>query len=92
VADAARLAREAGIQIFVIGVTDHIKQTELEEIAGDSEHTFHVAEFTDLDTRLRALVQKAACPTGPVTPAPPGNCDPTTQTGCDRTLNEVHIL
>ena len=47
------------------------------------------SQFTDLDMRLRSLVQKAACPTVPNTPPPTGRCDPTTQTGCDRALNEV---
>jgi hypothetical protein len=90
VIDPSARARQAGITMFVIGVTDHIKQSELEEIAGDREHTFHVDEYADLNQRLRSLVQKAACPTGPSpTPAPNTPCDPTAQTGCDRALNEL---
>ncbi|KAK6027850.1 EGF-like domain protein, partial [Ostertagia ostertagi] len=43
----------------------------------------------DLDTRLRSMIQKAACPTPVKTESPPqGTCNPRTQTGCDRSLNE----
>ncbi|OZC08479.1 hypothetical protein X798_04540 [Onchocerca flexuosa] len=89
VTEPARNARNSHINMFSVGVTDHVLGSELEAIAGSPSRWFHVAKFKDLDTRLRSLIQKAACPSPEPKPRPPGGCNPSTQTGCDRTLNEV---
>ncbi|CAB3403060.1 unnamed protein product [Caenorhabditis bovis] len=85
----AEAARKLNINTFAIGVTDHVLASELESIAGSPNRWFYVDKFKDLDTRLRSMIQKAACPS-PIKQetAPDGVCNPRTQTGCDRTLNE----
>lgn len=67
-----------GIQLFAIGVTNHVlgeshgvveplfslkySDSELETIAGSPDGFFHVNGFEDLNTRLRSLIQKVTCP------------------------------
>lgn len=89
VTEPAKNARNSHINMFSVGVTDHVLGSELEAIAGSPSRWFHVAKFKDLDTRLRSLIQKAACPSPEPKARPPGGCNPSTQTGCDRTLNEI---
>ncbi|CAK5070046.1 unnamed protein product [Meloidogyne enterolobii] len=90
VTQPAKTARSYQINIFAIGVTDHVSPTELELIAGSPNRWFLVEGFKDLNTRLRSLVQKLACPTPPHIPNPPnGLCSPDTQEGCDRTLGQI---
>ncbi|GMT19358.1 hypothetical protein PFISCL1PPCAC_10655, partial [Pristionchus fissidentatus] len=79
------------IQMFAVGVTNHVLDSELEQIAGDKSRTFHVNAFEDLNTRLRSLIQKEACPHDTPTPYT-GPCDPSTHNGCDRSLNQVCIV
>ncbi|KAK6023298.1 von Willebrand factor type A domain protein, partial [Ostertagia ostertagi] len=75
--------------VLTDGLTDHVLASELEAIAGSPTRWFYVDKFKDLDTRLRSMIQKAACPTPVKTESPPqGTCNPRTQTGCDRSLNE----
>lgn len=54
-------ARKADILMFAIGVTDHVLESELVQIAGNRDRVFLVSQFTDLNTRLRSLIQKSAC-------------------------------
>lgn len=91
VTEPAINARNSHINMFSVGVTDHVLGPELEAIAGSPSRWFHVDKFKDLDTRLRSLIQKAACPSPEPKPRPAGGCNPSTQTGCDRALNEVCI-
>ncbi|CAJ0578738.1 unnamed protein product, partial [Mesorhabditis spiculigera] len=86
-------ARDLKINTFAIGVTDHVLASELESIAGSPQRWFYVNRFKDLDTRLRSLIQKVACPSVqlPTRGANPGPCNPRTQTGCDRSLNELCV-
>lgn len=88
----AAAARKLSINTFAIGVTDHVLASELEAIAGSPSRWFYVDKFKDLDTRLRSMIQKAACPS-PVRQEtlPQGACNARTQTGCDRTLNELCV-
>lgn len=44
-----------------------------------------------MDTRLRSLIQKAACPLPKEEGRLPGRCNAQTQVGCDRSLNEMCI-
>lgn len=46
--------------------------------------------FKDLDTRLRSLIQKIACPAQVQTPG--SKCEVGTQKGCNRALNEICVL
>ncbi|PAV59374.1 hypothetical protein WR25_03507 [Diploscapter pachys] len=88
----AEAARKLKINTFAIGVTDHVLASELESIAGSPNRWFYVSKFKDLDTRLRSMIQKAACPSPIKQESPPsGRCNPRTQTGCDRTLNELCV-
>ncbi|KAK6743395.1 hypothetical protein RB195_010571 [Necator americanus] len=89
VSGPAEAARKLSINTFSIGVTDHVLASELEAIAGSPTRWFYVDKFKDLDTRLRSMIQKAACPSPAKMESPPqGTCNPKTQTGCDRSLNE----
>ncbi|EPB77461.1 von Willebrand factor type A domain protein [Ancylostoma ceylanicum] len=89
VSGPAEAARKLSITTFSIGVTDHVLSSELEAIAGSPNRWFYVDKFKDLDTRLRSMIQKAACPSPVKAESPPqGTCNPRTQTGCDRSLNE----
>lgn len=82
-------ARKLSINTFAIGVTDHVLASELESIAGSPNRWFYVDKFKDLDTRLRSMIQKAACPSPTKQETPSEDvCNPRTQTGCDRSLNE----
>ncbi|CAJ0580735.1 unnamed protein product, partial [Mesorhabditis spiculigera] len=85
-------ARRMGIQLFAVGVTNHVLDSELETIAGSHDAFFHVNGFEDLNTRLRSLIQKVACP--PEAPREPtyGPCDPSTHNGCDRSKNQVCLV
>lgn len=47
--------------------------------------------FRDLDSRLRSLIQKIACPSGSPSNRTQQHCEIGTQQGCDRTLNEICI-
>lgn len=58
----ANNARLQNIQLYAVGVTNHVLDVELEEISGSKERTFHVNGFEDLNTRLRSAIQKVACP------------------------------
>ncbi|KAI6183966.1 hypothetical protein M3Y97_00545400 [Aphelenchoides bicaudatus] len=81
----------SNINIFAIGVTDHVLLSELETIAGSSSRWFFVDRFKDLDTRLRSLIQKIACP-AQVQQASTSKCEVGTQRGCNRALNEICVL
>ncbi|KHN76197.1 Transmembrane cell adhesion receptor mua-3 [Toxocara canis] len=89
VTEPAIAARKLHVNMFAIGVTDHVLASELESIAGSPAHWFYVDRFKDLDTRLRSLIQKAACPSPEPKPRPLSGCSATAQTGCDRSLNEI---
>ncbi|GMS89863.1 hypothetical protein PENTCL1PPCAC_12038, partial [Pristionchus entomophagus] len=93
VTEPAMSARQLGINTFAIGVTDHVLASELETIAGSSQHWFYVDRFKDLDTRLRSIIQKVACPQARREPTSPekGPCNARSQTGCDRSLNEFCV-
>lgn len=54
-------ARDDGIQMFAIGVTDHVLVEELVQIAGTREKVYLRKNYRDLDKRLRSLIQKEAC-------------------------------
>lgn len=84
-------ARNVHVNTFAIGVTDHILASELEAIAGAPNRWFYVDRFKDLDTRLRSLIQKAACPNVEAEPKENARCNVLTQTGCDRALNEICV-
>ena len=58
----ANNARRQDIQLFAVGVTNHVLDSELEEISGAKDRTFHVNGFEDLNTRLRSAIQRVACP------------------------------
>ncbi|CAD5233599.1 unnamed protein product [Bursaphelenchus xylophilus] len=92
VTQAAAEARRLQVNMFAIGVTDHVLASELETIAGSSSRWFYVDRFRDLDTRLRSLIQKIACPAMEQMKPQNVSCDPGTQRGCDRTLNEICVL
>ena len=92
VTEPAKAARNLKINTFSIGVTDHVLASELETIAGSPHRWFYVDRFKDLDMRLRSLIQKMACPAPEHQPRPSGVCNPNTQTGCDRALNEICVV
>jgi len=60
----ANKAREAGVRLFAVGVTDAVAESQLIEIAGNKSNVFIVGTFKDLNTRLRARIQKELCPPG----------------------------
>lgn len=91
VSEPAMNARNLHINMFAVGVTDHVLASELESIAGSQSRWFYVDRFKDLDTRLRSLIQKAACPSPEPKQHSPGGCNALTQTGCDRALNEICV-
>ncbi|KAI6194473.1 hypothetical protein M3Y96_01128600 [Aphelenchoides besseyi] len=80
------------INLFAVGVTDHVLPSELETIAGVANRAFLVKTFKDLDTRLRALIQKIACPLPTQLPSLGNRCEVGSQTGCNRELNELCML
>lgn len=84
-------ARDAHINMFAIGVTDHVLASELESISGSPHRWFYVDRFKDLDMRLRSLIQKAACPAPERETPLLGTCNADAQTGCDRSLNELCV-
>ncbi|CAD5215432.1 unnamed protein product [Bursaphelenchus okinawaensis] len=84
-------ARNVNVNMFAIGVTDHVLASELESIAGAPNRWFYVDRFKDLDTRLRSLIQKAACPTPEPEQKATGKCSALTQVGCNRALNEICV-
>jgi len=61
VSEPALDARRANVLLFAVGVTDHVLESELVQIAGSRQRTFIVEQFTDLNTRLRSLIQKSLC-------------------------------
>uniref|UniRef100_A0A915D433 Transmembrane cell adhesion receptor mua-3 n=1 Tax=Ditylenchus dipsaci TaxID=166011 RepID=A0A915D433_9BILA len=76
VSEPAKAARNLHVNMFSIGVTDHVLASELESIAGSPNRWFYVDRFKDLDMRLRSLIQKLACP-APAKPTHiPGVCNP----------------
>uniref|UniRef100_A0A915K1N4 VWFA domain-containing protein n=1 Tax=Romanomermis culicivorax TaxID=13658 RepID=A0A915K1N4_ROMCU len=90
VTEPALDARRSNVLIFAVGVTDHVLESELIQIAGSRERTFIVEQFTDLNTRLRSLIQKTLCPQKtPTTPTKAPGCDPNDLDACDRTRNEI---
>lgn len=91
VTEPAKAARNLHVNTFAIGVTDHVLASELESIAGSPNRWFYVDRFKDLDMRLRSIIQKLACPEPKHVPRPPSVCNALTQTGCDRTLNEICV-
>uniref|UniRef100_A0A0M3J197 EGF-like domain protein n=1 Tax=Anisakis simplex TaxID=6269 RepID=A0A0M3J197_ANISI len=66
---------------------------ELQPVLSGSakDRYFRVSSFKDLNARLRSVIQKVTCPAAP--PAEPleGPCDPSTNRGCDRSLNQVCV-
>lgn len=92
VTEPAKVARNVNVNMFAIGVTDHVLASELESIAGSSNRYFLVDRFKDLDMRLRSSIQKLACPAIDKPHAPIGICNPDTQTGCDRARNEICVV
>ncbi|KHJ44769.1 EGF-like domain protein [Trichuris suis] len=82
-------ARRNAVLVFAIGVTDHVSEAELIEIAGAKERVFMVKDFTGLDVRLRSLIQKAACP--PVTEewSRTSQCSVDEPNACDASKNEI---
>lgn len=62
VAEPAARARKAGVTMYAVGVTNHIQESQLEEIAGNASRVFIVGAFKDLNTKLRAVIQKELCP------------------------------
>uniref|UniRef100_A0A183FQQ6 VWFA domain-containing protein n=1 Tax=Heligmosomoides polygyrus TaxID=6339 RepID=A0A183FQQ6_HELPZ len=89
---AADNARRQNIQLFAVGVTNHVLQTELEEITGSKDRTFHVNAFEDLNTRLRSAIQRVTCPQTEAPKPSGGPCDPSSHAGCDRALNQVCMM
>ncbi|KJH45792.1 von Willebrand factor type A domain protein [Dictyocaulus viviparus] len=90
---AANNARRQNIQLFAVGVTNHVLQAELEEISGSKDRTFHVNAFEDLNTRLRSAIQRVTCPqTDSPAHTVEGPCDPASHSGCDRALNQICTL
>ncbi|CAD6188433.1 unnamed protein product [Caenorhabditis auriculariae] len=87
----ANNARIQNIQLFAVGVTNHVLDVELEEISGAKDRTFHVSGFEDLNTRLRSAIQRVACPQVVPPQQDDGPCDPNTHKGCDRALNQICI-
>lgn len=57
----AQEALHKGVKMFAVGVTDHILESELVEITGQRDRVFIVKNYTDLNTRLRSVIQKLAC-------------------------------
>ncbi|VDO52382.1 unnamed protein product [Haemonchus placei] len=92
VTTAANNARRQNIQLFAVGVTNHVLQAELEEITGAKDRTFHVNAFEDLNTRLRSAIQRVTCPQNEAPKPSGGPCDPSSHAGCDRALNQVCML
>lgn len=60
----AQNARKNGATLYAVGVTDHVQESQLLDIAGNSSRVFIVGTFKDLNTRLRAAMQKELCPPG----------------------------
>lgn len=87
----AQDARVVNVNTFAIGVTDHVLASELEAIAGAPGRWFAVDRFKDLDTRLRSLIQKAACPSAEPAARTDARCNAGAQSGCSRELNELCV-
>lgn len=64
VAEPAARARKAEVLMFAVGVTDHVQAAQLEEITGNSSRVFIVGAFKDLNSKLKAVIQKELCPPG----------------------------
>ncbi|KRX65974.1 Transmembrane matrix receptor MUP-4, partial [Trichinella sp. T9] len=54
-------ARRHNISLYAVGVTNHVLESELEQIAGSKDRYFIVGTFAELNTRLRAKIQKEMC-------------------------------
>lgn len=58
----AKAARNAGIRMIAVGVTDHILESELKEIAGDESRVKIAINYTALnDGNLRRLLEAITC-------------------------------
>uniref|UniRef100_A0A0N4ZF68 Transmembrane matrix receptor MUP-4 n=1 Tax=Parastrongyloides trichosuri TaxID=131310 RepID=A0A0N4ZF68_PARTI len=87
----AHLAVNKNINMFAVGVTDHVLDKELLEIANNKrDRVFKVTGFKELNSRLRSAIQKVAC-TGsvPEQTYAVGPCDPSNNKGCSGSLNQV---
>ena len=57
-ANAANRVHQAGVKVFAIGIGDHVMQTELNAIASDKNHVFHVRNFDSLHLLQEELRNK----------------------------------
>ena len=57
-AAAANKVHQAGVKVFAIGIGNHVMQTELNNIASDTNHVFHVSNFDSLHLLLDELRNK----------------------------------
>ncbi|KFD62989.1 hypothetical protein M514_03614 [Trichuris suis] len=88
-------ARRHNISLYAVGVTNHVLKSELIQIAGSRDRVFIVGSFTDLNTRLRAKIQKEMCKDETVVVERPTQKCATSETDiesmCDRSRNEVCV-
>lgn len=82
----AEKARDEGIEIFTIGITNEVDERELREIASPPErsHVFRVQDFDRINDILDNVISRACevVPTpGPPAPGPVITPSPTTTTG-----------
>uniref|UniRef100_A0A0K0DXB5 Phosphoglycerate mutase (2,3-diphosphoglycerate-independent) n=1 Tax=Strongyloides stercoralis TaxID=6248 RepID=A0A0K0DXB5_STRER len=91
VTEPARIAANKDINMFAVGVTDHVLDKELLEIANNKkDRVFKVTGFKELNNRLRSAIQKVACTNSiPEQTYNVGPCDPETNKGCSGSLNQV---
>ena len=57
---AAQAARDNSIEMFALGIGNHIYDNELREIAGSQERTFKTDTFAEMDD-ARALLVQGSC-------------------------------
>ena len=55
--EEASLTKNAGIRILTVGVTRHVDEDELREIASTSEYFFFASDFTELDNIVSNLIE-----------------------------------
>ncbi|KRZ75495.1 Transmembrane cell adhesion receptor mua-3, partial [Trichinella papuae] len=89
---SANEAKKSNVLMFAVGVTDHVSEAELVEIAGSKDRVFLVKEFTDLNVRLRSLIQKAACPPLVALSDKKRKCNLNETSACDASKNEICIV
>ena len=58
-ADQAHITREAGIEMFAIGVGHHVSEDELRNIAGSDNNVMSVSNYDLLSTVKSRLAYKA---------------------------------